>query len=799
MGDTIMKKMSLKFKLITMLLGCGLLPLIILSFYSFNRSSSMLEKEAIDRLDAVKSIKGEAVSEYFNTIRDQILTFSDNVMIKESMIGFSETFKTYSSELSASVADIIIKREHLKSYYINEFGKKYEAENSSSVDYNSIVNSLSDTEVLLQYHYISKNSNPLGSKEGLDFANDGTNYSNLHKKYHPSIRKFLAKFGYYDIFLIDIESGNIVYSVFKELDFATSLTTGPYNDTNFAKAFNLAKNANKKDDFFLVDYKKYTPSYDSPASFISSPIFDGNKKVGVAIFQMPIDRLNSIMGARAGMGESGETYLVGQDGFMRSDSFLDNKNFNVVTSFKSGDEGKIESEPLTLALDGKAGSGIYKNYLGHEVISAYKPINILGNNWALIADYSTEEAFASVSELQNIITLLIVLTSAFLCLVAFLFSTKLSNSITGIVENLIKNAKELAHSSNQIDESSDSLSDASSIQASSLQETVSSIDEISSMVQRNADAANSSTQVSSNSQSAAQKGKHTVEEMISAIQDISSSNDEIMDEMQKNTKDISKIVNVISEIGDKTKVINDIVFQTKLLSFNASVEAARAGEHGKGFAVVAEEVGNLASMSGKAALEITEMLDSSIKEVTSIVENTKEKVEVLVKTGRDKVEKGTQTATYCGDALDEILTNVASVNEMVQEIASASSEQSTGIQEVTKAMQQLDKTTHQNSAVAKESSALASKLNKQASSLNYSIEELIKVVKGSSSQADLSTNQSEAENNNKNVINFEEKKSEQTQFSQPLSSEKEEHNNSVKVAGLDTSIPSKDDPRFEDF
>jgi methyl-accepting chemotaxis protein len=109
------------------------------------------------------------------------------------------------------------------------------------------------------------------------------------------------------IFLVDPETGDVVYSVFKELDYATSLQDGPYADTNFGEAFRLAKAAGEKEAVVLVDYARYAPSYEAPASFIASQIFDGEKMVGIAMFQMPIDRLNAIMGERAGLGETGET------------------------------------------------------------------------------------------------------------------------------------------------------------------------------------------------------------------------------------------------------------------------------------------------------------------------------------------------------------------------------------------------------------------------------------------------------------------------------------------------------------
>ncbi len=622
-----------------------------------------------NRLCNLEWSSGDAVQRYFESIRDQLLTFSHDVMVEDAMVGFSDAFEKYTEETSVSRADQIVYKENLKNFYSNQFGAKYKSENGKEIDAHSLLNQLSPTEVALQYHYIGANPNPLGSKETLDFAQDGSTYSKLHAKYHPSIREFLQKFGYYDIFLVDIDSGNIVYSVFKKLDYATSLNDGPYSDTNFAEAFKKARSINDKESFVLVDYKQYAPSYEAPASFIASPVWVGGKKVGVAIFQMPIDRLNAIMGQRSGMGQTGETYLFGSDKLMRSDSFLDNENRNVVSSFKNPISGKLDSQSVSEVLDENQGNSISSNYLGHEVISAYTPIDILGLKWGLIAEISTEEAFSAVHSIRNALILLLGVSCFAIALFAFFLSSTLSKKIQSIANLLLSNAKEVANSSESISTSSSQLSEAATEAASSLQETVSSIDEISSMIQRNADAASNSTKVSSKSSEAATKGKETVQAMIQSIDDISHSNDEIAKEMHKNNEDISKIVHVISEIGEKTKVINDIVFQTKLLSFNASVEAARAGEHGKGFAVVAEEVGNLAAMSGKAALEITEMLDGSIKQVTDIVDNTKKNVEVLVSNSKIKVELGTKTAHECGDSLDEILHNVTSVNEMVREIA----------------------------------------------------------------------------------------------------------------------------------
>lgn len=333
-----------------------------------------------------------------------------------------------------------------------------------------------------------------------------------------------------------------------------------------------------------------------------------------------------------------------------------------------------------------------------------------------------------ISQIRNIVMMSFIGLIVYSSLILIVFGKKLIKNLSEKADQLSENVNALINSSVDLKKASKYLSEVVMTQASSLQQTVSSIDEISSMVQRSADAAQNSKKVSHQSNSAAGKGKKTVEMMIHSIDEIESKNTEIMTEMENNNNEISKIVEMISKIDEKTKVINDIVFQTKLLSFNASVEAARAGEHGKGFAVVAEEVGNLASMSGKAALEITTLLDSSLKQVNEIFNSTKAKVDVLVESGKETVELGKKNAYDCEQSLDEILQNVGTVNDMVEEISLASSEQAVGVSEVTKAMQSLDKTTFENTSIAKQVSQMALDLESQAEIIDQSVVELMALV-----------------------------------------------------------------------
>lgn len=330
----------------------------------------------------------------------------------------------------------------------------------------------------------------------------------------------------------------------------------------------------------------------------------------------------------------------------------------------------------------------------------------------------------------NILILAIFFGGAIGILLAFLLIKKPIAILNEIVTGLNTSGQEVSSAAVQIASTSEQLSQASTEQAASLQETSSSVDEISSMISTNNENAMNSSKTSELSLLTAEKGKVVVGEMIKAIDDISSSNNLIMNQIDETNKDIESIITIINEIALKTKVINDIVFQTKLLSFNASVEAARAGEQGKGFSVVAEEVGNLAAMSGTAATEISAMLESSIKKVEDVVRNSKEKIGRLVISGKDNIVIGNRVAMDCDNVLNEIVNSVSSVSKMVNEISSASQEQALGVHEITKAMAQLDLVTQQNSSSSTESANAASMLSDQATQLNSLVQSLVQTING---------------------------------------------------------------------
>jgi methyl-accepting chemotaxis protein len=320
------------------------------------------------------------------------------------------------------------------------------------------------------------------------------------------------------------------------------------------------------------------------------------------------------------------------------------------------------------------------------------------------------------------------------------------------------------------------------------------------MVAKTAENAKRSQDRSLENEQTAIRGKEIVEKMIISIAEISDGNEHIMRQIEESNREISEIVKVIGEIGNKTKVINDIVFQTKLLSFNASVEAARAGEHGKGFAVVAEEVGNLAQMSGSAAKEISDMLDSSIGHVEKIVEKTQKRVETLIRDGKGRIDAGTTIARECGQVLDEIVRSVSEVRMMADEISTASSEQSQGISEINRAMNQLDEVTQSNAVGAQQASGHAQELSSYAEKVTSCVHELVREIEGSLVQLSREVGPLPQETRapvaqDSKVIPIKAELSRPKQHIQKPTASRERLK---AVSGESHPVPSHDDPRFED-
>ena len=455
--------MKIGLKLTLLFVAIGLLSISIIGHISYSEGKEALTQESFNRLTAVREMKAGQIEDYFEQIENQIVTYSKNKTIIEAMHKFKNGFDELPTQYAKYKGSVSAEKNKIKTYYETEFLTRL---NSNSVEKYSVDDFLvkNDAGALLQSIYIADNPNPVGEKHQLAYIEDtNINYIKTHNEYHPFIKDYLEKFGFYDIFLIDNKSGDIVYSVFKEVDFGTSLKTGAFSRSNLKNVFDSAVGSNDNDFVTLVDFEPYKASYNAHAAFMSTPIFDGEECIGILVFQMPIDRINDIMTNRqkwkeVGLGETGETYLVSEDYTLRNQSrfFIEDRQSYYKLIEKIGVDSatiaqiklfesciglqKIKTEGTMAALKGEIDTRLFRDYRGEEVLSSFKPLNIKGLNWVIMSEIDKSEAFLAVDKLRNKIWFFFPITILLILIISF-FAAKM---ITKPIKSLTKTSRELA-------------------------------------------------------------------------------------------------------------------------------------------------------------------------------------------------------------------------------------------------------------------------------------------------------------------------------------------------------------------
>ncbi|QPJ64201.1 MAG: HAMP domain-containing protein [Candidatus Nitrohelix vancouverensis] len=225
-------------------------------------------------------------------------------------------------------------------------------------------------------------------------------YKDFLSKHHEGLDTFNRVFSFYDVFLI-APNGDVVYTVARESDLGTNLISGPLSNSGLARVFKKSKSGTVFEDFSWYD-----PSNEA-ASFIATPLMDAKGNyIGSAAFQVSLGDINAIMQERSGLGKTGETYLVGSDKLMRSDSFLDPVGHSVKASFADPANGKVDTDASRESLSGITGAKVLIDYTGGTVFSAYTPVKIADQKWALIAEIDEAEALGPARDLRNTILII---------------------------------------------------------------------------------------------------------------------------------------------------------------------------------------------------------------------------------------------------------------------------------------------------------------------------------------------------------------------------------------------------------
>jgi methyl-accepting chemotaxis protein len=504
----------------------------------------------------------------------------------------------------------------------------------------------------LQNTYIHKNPNPTGSKHMLMKAKDGSAYSNIHAKYHPWFKALVDERGYYDVFLVNM-SGDVVYTVFKELDYASNLKHGKWKDTDLAFVYKdvLKKSTSKaKDaDVSFSDFKAYTPSFGVPASFMSRVIRNTSGKVeGVLIFQMPIGRLNQIMQSKTGMGKTGESFLIGEDLKYRSDSRF--------TKEGQTDILKTTLDPVYKqgVKNAKAFEG--KNH-GYSTQVMSQPFSFKGVNWTFISEKSTAEINEDINALYVTSIFVCLLLSSVLGALGIAIGLSVSKPITSLTHTM----KELAEGNEQVQvpfkERLDELGEMAEtveIFKNNLVEKNKLDKHLVEMARRLEEEINKRmggikgeishlTQTMLVMEKEAKETSENIKDMTYATSQMTEAANEInvqishsygitstaAERTKNSSAEIAHLNETTHTIEKVVSLIRAIMERTNLLALNATIEAANAGEAGKSFTVVATQVKELANQTAQATDEIVKQI-RSVQDEASQGKSSIEAVSVML-------------------------------------------------------------------------------------------------------------------------------------------------------------------------
>jgi methyl-accepting chemotaxis protein len=713
---------KMKPKLLWGFLLAGLLPLIIVGFYSTELAHAALEKAAFDQLHAMRVTKKNQIRDFFQAQRSDL-------------------------ELLAQSPDM----------------RRIFAE-------------------LVAYHD-RQNVDPAAS-----FPVGTAEYDELVRREGAYLKNFIETYSYDDVLLICAVHGHVMLTLEGQSDLGANLSAGSLQGSVLGKLWQRVVETRKT---VFADFEPYGPADGSPEAFIGAPLLatDG-RLIGVVALEVQLAGINRIMQERAGMGETSEAYLVGPEGRMRSDSYLDSAGRSVAASFVGTvEKNGVDTEVSREALAGRKGEKLISDYRNTEVLSSYAPLDIIGVRWGILAEIDMEEVDLPIAALRKGVIGIGVVIAVLVGLFAFWLAAGIARPIEeitqtarslatgdlgmelsgddredeigelgkafaqmvestrGMVEaadriaggdltvevqarserdmlgqalanmtlNLRRQMGEMGEGANvlvasirEILASTTQVASGSTETAAAVTQTTTTMEEVKQTIQTSSQKAG---EVSENSRQVAQnsqQGLKATDAVVIGMEQISEQMESIAESVVRLSEQSQAIEGIIT-------TVDDIAEQSNLLAVNASIEAVKAGEEGKTFSVVAEEIKSLAEQSKQATGQVRSIL-SDIQRGTSAAVMGAEQ-------GSKVVEAGMGQSGRAGEAIRLLVEKIEGASQSALQIAASNQEQMAGVDQVAAAMENVRQGSSQNAASIQQVEQSARELDELGQRLKALVEQ----------------------------------------------------------------------------
>ena len=432
----VLSRISIQSKLLVMLLLTSILSAAVVGAIGYQSGRSSLRASVFDRLTEIRGSQSRQLESKFTDLEDSLIIYTRGATTTQAIEAFTSAF----DQLDNSTINPA-QWQSVVDYYNTHFARVEDEQTGNQVDVNALLPT-TNAQKYLQAYYTAP-FRDWDKSIRFDDVRDGSAWSAANARFNDFFREIVLRFSFEDALLLDTR-GNVVYSAYKGVDLGSNIFTGPYREGELRDAYQRALASNAVDYVGVTDFGDYQPA-DEPTGWMVTPVGPQGRVEGVLALQFPISSINRLMTVNqqweaAGMGKTGETFLLGPDDLMRSDSrlFLENPDqfkrdvINAGTPPDVADESirqhgttleqPVANEASRLAQRGQSGTLIEDDYLGHQTLQAYAPVDLRGLHWSIIAKIDTAEAFLPVAAFTRILVISTAVIIFVVCLAAMLLA-----------------------------------------------------------------------------------------------------------------------------------------------------------------------------------------------------------------------------------------------------------------------------------------------------------------------------------------------------------------------------------------